>query len=338
MKKRVTYIKYHKKEKKLFFKFLFLLILNATSATYAQQTPCPNDFDCDGIIDQHDIDDDNDGIYDHIESPSCFELDKITYEIGDRREQLAVSTTLPYTAGTVEQLVNGINNVGGIKIPASTNITKQEIFRLTTKLAVGIEYAGLILSSSYNYMFTQNAKMVLQGSQDGTNWIDLTTTIKPGLVPTVTFKIDTNKQGLYKHYRLWGITGTTYPITQNFRNITGIVGDYMPSLYPKASCQGEDIDEDGMPNHQDLDADGDTCNDVIEVGYLDGDKDGKLGNSPVTVNQYGEVTSAAGYIIPINMDWLDPTKNNCTPIKEHVIVNPMNINSTIKSRKIKQNN
>lgn len=302
---------YPQKKRKLFFSFFFFFILNFTSAIYAQQTGCPNDFDCDGIIDILDVDDDNDGIFDHIESPSCFELDKKVYETGDRRERLAISTTLPYTNGTLEQLVDGVINTGGITIPASTSLVGKEIFRLTTRLASGIEYSSIVLSSSSTYMF-YTAEMVLQGSKDGENWTALTANFKPRYANTLTITIDADKRNIYRHYRLWGIAGTTYTSIQNFKEITGVVSNYMPSFYPKATCEGEDIDGDGMPNHQDLNADGDTCYDVLEAGFLDNDKDGMLGNSPVMVNERGMVTSAQGYSTPNNMYWLDITKNVCT--------------------------
>ncbi len=61
---------------------------------------------------------------------------------------------------------------------------------------------------------------------------------------------------------------------------------------------GNDLDSDGIRNYRDLDTDGDSCNDVIEAGFLDPNNDGILGNSPVTVNSNGNVTSAIGYTAP----------------------------------------
>lgn len=59
-----------------------------------------------------------------------------------------------------------------------------------------------------------------------------------------------------------------------------------------------DSDADGNFNFFELDSDDDGCKDVIEAGFLDGDADGLLGNSPVTVNDKGIVTSATGYTTP----------------------------------------
>jgi len=58
-------------------------------------------------------------------------------------------------------------------------------------------------------------------------------------------------------------------------------------------CTGEyDTDNDGVYNHQDLDSDGDGCQDVYEAGFPDANGDGELGGlDPPTVDFYGKVTS-----------------------------------------------
>lgn len=64
-----------------------------------------------------------------------------------------------------------------------------------------------------------------------------------------------------------------------------------------------DSDADGSFNYFELDSDDDGCKDVIEVGFLDDDTDGFLGNSPVTVNNKGIVTSGIGYTTPPNANY-----------------------------------
>jgi gliding motility-associated-like protein len=59
-----------------------------------------------------------------------------------------------------------------------------------------------------------------------------------------------------------------------------------------------DTDGDGFKNYIDLDSDNDGCTDVIEAGFLDSNNDGLLGNSPLTVNANGIVTSGIGYTVP----------------------------------------
>ncbi|MFI0490234.1 T9SS type B sorting domain-containing protein [Flavobacterium sp.] len=59
-----------------------------------------------------------------------------------------------------------------------------------------------------------------------------------------------------------------------------------------------DTDGDGYKNYIDLDSDNDGCTDVIEAGFLDPNGDGLLGNSPLTINANGIITSGIGYTIP----------------------------------------
>ena len=42
-------------------------------------------------------------------------------------------------------------------------------------------------------------------------------------------------------------------------------------------CTNIDTDGDGIPNHLDLDSDGDGCKDVQEAGFSDPDGDGIFG-------------------------------------------------------------
>ena len=64
-----------------------------------------------------------------------------------------------------------------------------------------------------------------------------------------------------------------------------------------------DTDGDGTPDSLELDSDNDGCNDVIEAGFTDGDNDGILGSSPVTVDGNGLLTSGSdGYTTPADID------------------------------------
>ena len=64
-----------------------------------------------------------------------------------------------------------------------------------------------------------------------------------------------------------------------------------------------DTDSDTTVDMFDLDSDNDNCNDSIEAGYTDGDNDGKLGNSPITQDANGKVTSGSdGYTIPLDQN------------------------------------
>ena len=60
-----------------------------------------------------------------------------------------------------------------------------------------------------------------------------------------------------------------------------------------------DTDSDFIFDYLELDSDADGCFDVVEAGFTDGDSDGYLGTSPVTVGIDGTVTSGSdGYDSP----------------------------------------
>lgn len=278
-----------------------------------QDIVATHDFDGDGVFDLFDVDDDNDGIFDHIESPSCFELDAKIYEVGDRRALLEAATTLPIQAGTPDLMIDGreTGNNNGMLVQQGSTLENREIFRLTTVLATGIEYASIRMLTSSAGLFTNSSEVVLQASNDGMDWVDLTQVITLSSSAEYIFEI-TQNQGLYRSYRLWGRGGFTGPSARSILQVTATVANYQPSLYPKMNCSGHDINGNGRPNHQDLNADGDSCFDVVEAGFADPDGDGKLGLSPVTVDQYGKVISTVGYTLPRNLYWLDPSKNVCT--------------------------
>ena len=64
-----------------------------------------------------------------------------------------------------------------------------------------------------------------------------------------------------------------------------------------------DTDSDTTVDMFDLDSDNDSCNDVREAGYTDGDNDGILGNSPITQTSFGTVTGTAdGYTLPLDQN------------------------------------
>ncbi len=83
----------------------------------------------------------------------------------------------------------------------------------------------------------------------------------------------------------FGVTGT-----HNFDLVTRDL--LLSDISVRRPC---DTDGDGLPNDVDLDADNDGCFDTMEAGHTDGDNDGILGNSPVTVDNAGQVTGQGGY-------------------------------------------
>ncbi|MCF6347986.1 MAG: gliding motility-associated C-terminal domain-containing protein, partial [Flavobacteriaceae bacterium] len=96
-----------------------------------------------------------------------------------------------------------------------------------------------------------------------------------------------------------------------------------------------DSDSDGIPDSNELDADNDNCNDVLEAGYTDTDGSGRLGSDTgLTVDVNGVVNTAGltdGYTTPDDLDanstfdfqeaGLAVPAINTDPISETIIIN-----------------
>ncbi|NKI33327.1 Calx-beta domain-containing protein [Croceivirga thetidis] len=104
------------------------------------------------------------------------------------------------------------------------------------------------------------------------------------------------------HMALYPVDDLVTPGTQLY----GIRISYGPSstndgadakvfFFGNLSSVGCDNDGDGLANYLDLDSDNDGCFDTVEAGHSDGDNDGRLGNSPVSVDASGQVTGQGGY-------------------------------------------
>ena len=93
-----------------------------------------------------------------------------------------------------------------------------------------------------------------------------------------------------------GVIGTGL-ITDPNENGFSVLADTAEggTALPNPNTDGE---ADGH-NFVDTDSDGDGCFDTVEAGFTDGDSDGQLGSSPVTVNEFGVVISGVdGYTNP----------------------------------------
>ncbi|MFN5422171.1 MAG: hypothetical protein ACK5AO_02790, partial [bacterium] len=237
------------------------------------------DTDNDGISNTDDIDDDNDGILDAVESPYCF------YSSADwlqgNRSDILVTSQLPMTAGQnlPNRLVNGTNLATNydVRFVATTTGAPKEIFKfeMPTPIALNKIYLGYTSSTT---VFWTATNIQLRGSNDNTTWTNLSaalpynTSASLGAVPGVagtTFASEftvTQNAGKYKYYALvWtgggSITADGYVNEAYFQT----AASYIQSSAPRAICN-TGSDKDGKPTHVDLDSDGDGCNDLVEAG------------------------------------------------------------------------
>ncbi len=219
------------------------------------------DTDNDGINDIKDIDDDNDGVLDAVESPTCF------YNAQELSVPIAVSSEIPVYQGnatyTIENSIDG-NSATSSAFVGSYNWVGKELFKFTAKTYMPItgmtfDLVSWALSSSTANTFK------LQGSSDSVSWTDLSAASSSTATSnSYTISNTLNPTGKYKYFRILGVAGVSANggVKQAVFNVASSVNQ---SEYPKASCFF-DLDNDGKPNHLDLDSDGDGCSDAKEAG------------------------------------------------------------------------
>lgn len=220
------------------------------------------DTDGDGIVDLTDIDDDNDGVLDAVESPSCF------YTATEAATIAIVSTPLPNDDGVNVNLPFMHDGVA-TNLAASNNVI--EINQAVNGAIIyNIEYPTAVKLTSishYGTTFGTSATAKIQGSNDKIIWDELMTAATAATANPKTFTINNNATNSYRYYRIVKVAGTTTPAITTYE-ISSIqnTADYNPSAHPKSICIDANIDNDGIPPHHDLDTDGDGCSDSVEAG------------------------------------------------------------------------
>jgi len=215
-----------------------------------------SDFDNDGIVDFYDIDDDNDGVLDATESPSCFYTQAEATKISSVTSELTqfspyvITSSYDNNVATQSAFDTGQNWIG------------RSVFDILLPVPIAITSINFDVA---NWAFSANTSSTfkLQGG-DGTNWEDLSSPIANNIVADFSINNTLHVGKPYARYRIVGVAGTSSYV--GVSEITFTPYQYVASQYPKASCIGVDTDGDGIPNHHDLDSDGDGCSDSVEAG------------------------------------------------------------------------
>jgi len=239
-------------------------------AIWSNVNKCGIDSDGDGIDDIVDLDDDNDGILDAVESPSCYMTAAEQPMTGDRTNVpgFSISSDIQWlSAHPLEYAINGINttalNAGNDN--GFAQLYNAEAFRLTFPNPVQLTSVNLFWGENNQTPF--RGTFYVRGSNDGINWVTLSApqTLVWNSPQDPVFTI-TQNAGNYKFYDLYSTQiDSWWP--GNFEVTTTLnTTNYNPSAHPKAGVCTTDTDGDGIPNQLDLDSDGDGCSDAYEAG------------------------------------------------------------------------
>ena len=281
------------------------------------------DTDSDGVNDLLDIDDDNDGILDATESPSCFYLAG-EFENGDRTEFVEVTTTLSMNAtyNDLNETVDGVNGTGSadyaVRFTNSQSAIDQTVYQFEFQQAVELStiYIGYINGNSH---FINGASIKLQASNNNANWLDVndgatynqansnSNVPSVGTIRNQAFEV-TKNAGVYKYYRIQGVSGTIWDGGYS-NEIYFETNNFNASLYPKDNCS-VDTDGDGTYNHLDTDSDGDTCIDTIEANAQDDGDTGDANNNGLLDKYEDGTTGTISYSSTYGLA-LDDNANAC---------------------------
>jgi predicted ThiF/HesA family dinucleotide-utilizing enzyme len=244
---------------------------NAYNGTYTYQYATSSfinlctDTDGDGISDFIDIDDDNDGILDAVEAPSCY------YTQAEIAIPSAVSSSLTYSAGTNANLVDNTTTTTATFTGAQST-TGKTIFTITPVTPMKLDTLAFEMNGTTSFLSATASSVQVQG-WNGSAWINVTDTITPPLQSPasaggyVNIPITKNKAN-YSQYRLVGTSVSGTVAANAIRDIKlKTTSTYVPSAYPKLACS-VDTDGDGILNQLDVDSDNDGCSDAYESGTV----------------------------------------------------------------------
>ncbi|WP_159478410.1 hypothetical protein [Chryseobacterium sp. 18068] len=254
------------------------------------------DFDGDGISDFDDIDDDNDGVLDIIESPTCFDMrntnDLFTITSG------LTSPDDNQADNDIQVLHNGSQTDFNFRFSNGQTYNNALIFMLDFQYAANISAIAIYSSGTW-----PSSSGKLQGSNDKISWTELSAyQALTGAISPKNLSV-TQNGGSYKYYRILG-SGLEVNTSVLISEVTTTATPPILSIaFPKPNCNN-DTDGDGYNNHQDTDSDGDGCSDAKEAGVVDyvtanggTYSSGTLTNTTVTASPYATVgnNSPAAY-------------------------------------------
>ncbi|MEO1011579.1 MAG: DUF11 domain-containing protein [Bacteroidota bacterium] len=273
-----------------------------------------NDFDNDGYIDVQDLDDDNDGILDCVESNGSFTNETFGWYLNTPAGTLGVDTFSNtdvsdwFLASTSNYSFNGIT--------ASAISSAIEI----TNMPSGTFEAAVANEDYIEVSFTTGTNLVdpvlhdinwgwLQalGGDSYTIGAKISSDGFASSFTTVEDLVVTNDATSYQTFDLLSQSyiplesNTTYTLRVyvygQVDDDPGVNHSLFDDLnFTVSACRGMDSDSDAVLDSYELDADNDGCSDANEAyadSNADGGDGGEYGTAPLTVNGDGTVTSAS---------------------------------------------
>lgn len=300
-------------------------IINCSGTEFVSKlipiSQCPPDFDQDGIIDNLDLDNDNDGILDAIESNgnatlnlSDPSLPELSFDV--LPQILTLNSQLTIAAGNNNSITGTQSGAFTSQLYPSANSSNSFSleFSLLTDIVVSqdTEYpANALENESFIWKTSNNTRNLTLWDPDDRVLVDTNfdgvyeSNVLVFTSSEVRFKLNPNPQGTTP-YRLFAKNLSGVRFIHQQKNTTTI-SSYFGNV--KIIDIELDTDRDGNVDAFDLDSDADGCSDVFEAGFgaFDIDFDGVLGESPVSYDA-GNIDNRGRFI---NHDYdLPPLEQN----------------------------
>ena len=274
---------------------------------------CPTDSDQDGVIDNLDLDLDNDGILNSVESSGnlVFDISLIDQPVFKNSNgeiiEITTSTNLSYNeASNDKSTIEGFNN-GEISFSLEAAINAKIAYEVKNNdeplnyrfsgksetVTAGDYFEISVFPASKNITLVDpDDQLLIDNNYDGETFTDGITTYTANLI-RFKYKNDTNNPTYqFIAYNVNGLKITAgadeTTSVSDFRGLIEILD------YKKNSDENE-TNSDDLYDYYDRDSDGDGCDDVIEAGFNyenyigDPDGDGILGTSPLNNNNAGVI-------------------------------------------------
>ncbi len=310
--------------------------ISCASKTIASQvfyTPvCPSDTDGDGVVDNLDLDIDNDGILNRVES------------LGDTVVDFTNLTTptVTFNDGSTATPLNGSTGLSsGTLTGDSSGILTSFLPSGTVSIQYNVEYNGTSILDRMNFFLQEVNTTSNTRSSEETFLISLPQFNNNDLGKTITLVdpagellVDTDLDGIYEsgvnrfsseaiYFKWSGVVASprfyfkSNDVTEvQFKHIaTNTASDstFMAEVSLEYYYLTSDLDP--IADYFDGDSDQDGCIDVLEAGFSDPDGDDFLGTSPVTVDIDGLVIGQGGYLTP-----MDANSNTIFDFQEATVV------------------
>ena len=281
---------------------------------------CPNDSDKDGVVNNIDLDNDNDGMYDKIESLGDFEIDLTTAP-----PELVVNNPLPYSTPDLLQVLSVGN--GTFSPLNDGRFTSFLPPKQSSEDAIRFEL-GPVIPKSLNFSFgfaknqslpsNENTYYTLEGKEpsesitlfDPNNEIEIliSDNYLSGFTQynssKITFRFSSSAVGASPTFQFFASQSSGLIFTHhNDSNIDSVFEGHIKIINLDSFSDG-----DTLADAFDLDSDDDGCFDVVEAGFMDPDNDGRLQQAPLTIDD--NTVNNNGLVIGHNYDSVPNDINN----------------------------